>query len=220
MGNGLGTFGGFGVGAAVTAPTQPNLAVTLTGATTAIATITGQAGATHVLQYKTLQASEWTFSVVRVNDGDIVVVNLSPGVTYNFIVHSEDGDANSEPSIVVTIEVPQTSSDNIFDTMDIASVDMFLNTFAEQVTYHPAGGGDRVIDAIVTRENVRQVTAGRTPFAEIIFKNDASDGISAAESDSGGDAITYAPRQGGPASRRSLGGVISQNAGTIVREVF
>lgn len=219
MTDGLGTHGAFGAEGAATAPTQPTLSVTLDG-TTATATITGQAGAFHILRFKTLQESNWSAGIAISGDGDIVVSDLVPGTVYNFIAQSSDNSVFSVPSTVITIEVPSTSPQNIFDAMAIAANPVFTDVFAEQVTYHPAGGGDRVVQAIITRDSVRQVTGGITPVAEIMFLNDTSTGVTSSESDRGGDAITYPVNISETPSRRKLGGIIAQDAGMIIREAY
>jgi hypothetical protein len=79
---------------------------------------------------------------------------------------------------------------------------VFLPDFGEDVVYTPRNGAPRTIKAIVRRNPPAYVGSNGqpvAPIAEIEVANSATTGISSAELDTGGDAVTVAPRIGGTA---------------------
>jgi len=94
--------------------------------------------------------------------------------------------------------------------------------FGETVVYRPAGGDARTITAVVLRrppEGLRASPSVLRPYLAVLVKNDATEGISAAELDIGQDSIEVARRVGGTPERMSIARILSQHNGMIELEV-
>lgn len=79
--------------------------------------------------------------------------------------------------------------------------------FSEPVTYRPRTGAARAIQASLVRNppaTPAELSRGFTPSMMITVLNDATRGISAAELDTGGDAILLAQRLGDATSAAIL----------------
>lgn len=91
-------------------PSEPTLSVENDGDGAAVtATVSGTAGATHVLLYRTGTDASWTEGESRVGDGEIAQAGLSAGA-YHFIVQSRNDDGYSVPSNLIALEVKDTTS--------------------------------------------------------------------------------------------------------------
>lgn len=109
-----------------------------------------------------------------------------------------------------------------FDDNLEGSGDLFLDEFGEDITYHPSGGSDRAIQAIVTRlgpANLEGLPIGRAERLEIEVLNDTVFGIACSELNTGGDYVTLAARLGAAADRRRIVRLLSQDAEMIRLEV-
>lgn len=115
------------------------------------------------------------------------------------------------------------------DTLLADAKAVFTSTgdFAEAVTYHPrsfAGEvdrADRSINAVVVREQMAVVSQdGDTviPVYQVHVANDATEGISSAELDLGGDAISFPPRDGKAAEQKTITQLLIQDPGLLVFE--
>ena len=82
----------------------------------------------------------------------------------------------------------------------------------ETVTYRPARGTAREIQALVDRSGREERTGAATPGFELTVLNDATHGVAAGELDSGGDVIEVAEQPGGAAIRRRVVQVIERDA--------
>lgn len=109
---------------------------------------------------------------------------------------------------------------SIMDVADIAAAEVLLAIEGETVTYYPLGGASRDIQAVVERKGVVEVPGGKSPMAMVMTLNDATDGITSAEMDRGGDGIGYPVNIGEVASRREITEMPSQTAGMIILEVI
>ncbi len=194
----------------------PTLAVTVSG-TTATASITGDSGVTNYLVYKIPSETAWTAGGNRAGDGDIAVAGLSEGVRYTFVAYSLSDGGFSPPSIPVSVLIEATVT-GAQDSALAAEADTFLDLFGESVTYYPKGGGSRGITAIVDRNPVaglNGVPHGNTPKMVVSVKNDADDGISSSELETGGDKIALAVRLGETALQWRISALNWQDAGML-----
>ena len=103
---------------------------------------------------------------------------------------------------------------------DAAFAFMDSDTFAEAVTYLPATGGSRSINAVVFRDPPE--TPGENPggntlmrMVEVYVYNDTTSGIGAAELNLGGDKITVTDRLGKTAENLSIKQIVSQDNGVL-----
>lgn len=104
----------------------------------------------------------------------------------------------------------------VFDTELKSTAEYFLDTFGEQITYHPAEGDPRQIKAIIDRDAARGTDAppsGYGPAITVTIANDAEMGVAITDLDTGRDKIELAVRIGDDPQQRSLGQIISQDAG-------
>jgi hypothetical protein len=109
-----------------------------------------------------------------------------------------------------------------FETELVGSGALLLAEFGESITYDPATGADRAITAIVHRQGPDELTglpSGRAERLEIEVRNDAANGISSAEVNTGGDFITVAARIGDTAASRRITKIISQDTEMLRLEV-
>lgn len=111
----------------------------------------------------------------------------------------------------------------LHDLIATDAITVFCNTsdFAEEVTYYPRGGGARIIDAVVFREPIEsyaedEVTA--LAVYEVQVANDAVEGITSSELDTGGDAISFPPRDGKDPVRKAITRLLTQDHGMLVLE--
>jgi hypothetical protein len=94
----------------MSAPNAPTLSVANAGTgTSATATLTGDAGATHRLFYRAIGTAAWTTGLTRVGDGTITQTGLSAGRT-EFIAVSDNGEY-SLPSSCISVLVKATATD-------------------------------------------------------------------------------------------------------------
>ena len=98
-----------------------------------------------------------------------------------------------------------------------------IDLFGETVTYKPAAGGTRSIDACVRREHPRKSDEDPNPsiheYMSIFVMNDSTLGISAAEINLGGDSINFARRLGDTATDNSITQIESQDTGGLLLRV-
>ncbi len=214
-----GFFGDYPGGAGA-APGTPTLTLSVSG-TTVTATIDGDAGVTNYLVYKVASDSAWTAGGDRVGDGDLVVAGLSTGVRYSFVAFSLNGTIYSPPSLVQEVLI-ETSTISAQDAMLAVAADQLLSQFGEAVTYYPKGGGTRDIVGVVDRNPVGAITGsphGNTPRMMVIVKNDASDGISSSEVNTGGDKINLDVRIGESEQQRRITSLVWHDYGMMHLEV-
>jgi len=96
-----------------------------------------------------------------------------------------------------------------FDTtLELSADSFFLLPGAGYVTYFPATGEARKIQAVVNY-----------PGPEVLVKNSSSDGIASDEVDTGGDKIKMAPRDGKVPVLMRITRIISQDAGMMKLKV-
>jgi len=106
---------------------------------------------------------------------------------------------------------------------------VFCNSddFAEVVTYYPHRffgeelRPSRSIKAVVIRESIQLLSEDvvtNAPSFEVHVANDAINGISSDEIDTGGDQIELSPRDGKTAERRAITRVVTQDHGMLVLE--
>jgi len=106
-------------------------------------------------------------------------------------------------------------------TLKLSADSFFLLPGSGYVTYFPASGLSRRIQAVIDRpgpERIEELGGGRR-VSEVLVKNSSSDGIASTEIDTGGDKIKLAPRDGmRPVSMR-ITKIISQDAGMMKLKV-
>ena len=114
--------------------------------------------------------------------------------------------------------------------IDTDALTVFCNTddFAESVVYWSRAAlsrGDtagRTIDAVVMREQITAFAEDGSqmnlPSFEIHVANDATNGISSTELDTGGDQIAFPPRDGKAAVRKTILQLVTQDHGMLVLE--
>jgi len=83
-----------------TIPGAPALAVTISG-TTATATVTGTAGVTYTVLYKTVVATSWTSGGSRTGTGTVSIASLTEQTGYYFVSYATLAGVYSTPSIAV-----------------------------------------------------------------------------------------------------------------------
>ena len=114
-----------------------------------------------------------------------------------------DLDGAAAPAVVA----PSITAESEFDIAAVAAVDNFLDVFGETVTYYPAGGSSRSIQAVIVRKEV-EAMAGfsdvNNPVAIMQVANDSTRGIASFEIDRGGDEIEYSYKLGKTAQRRKI----------------
>jgi len=106
--------------------------------------------------------------------------------------------------------------------IDLTDADVFFSDFAEAVIYRPHAGRPRSILAVVDREPpafLAEANGPQTPGLHVIVRNNATEGISAAELDTGLDTIDVASRVGGEVTTRSIVRLVQQDAGLLRLEV-
>ncbi len=148
MRTGLGQLGkSFGpVEAGQEAPAPPTLSLSVSG-TTVTATITGDAGATHYLKYRTTNQA-WQDGGSRLGDGDIAVADLTSGQLYIFIVYSQiDSGSYSTPSRA-EIAYPAATGE-VAPTGEIGTAMVALRTMiSESETFQNAVGVEVAANAL------------------------------------------------------------------------
>ena len=92
--------------------------------------------------------------------------------------------------------------------------------FGEAVTYKPASGGTRAINAFVRREHPRpsdeDPSASIHEYMTVFVMNDSTLGIAASEINLGGDSINFARRLGDTATDNSITQIESQDTGGLL----
>lgn len=218
------TFGlGFGFGAMTEAkPSAPTITTTVSGTSVAV-TISGDAGATHFLKYKSSSNSEWIDGGSRSGDGTITVTGLSYDTPYTFTVYSQIDDGPlSEPSAASTVTIAEIY-ENDFDSQLSADSQFFLDEWGVTITYKPAGGGSRTIVAILDYGQIQamggmpNVNSGTVTMT---VANSSTIGISSSEIDRGGDKVSIPwPNEKSAVQDRRVAKIISQDAGMMTLEV-
>jgi len=218
----LATHGRVESGAVVgSLPTTPTF-TTATASGQATLTITGDAGATNYVKYKASADAAWTDGGSRSGDGDVTINNLSNDTPYIVIIYSIDADGLcSYPALAVMLTLTATL-DNDFDTATESDAILFLAEFGETVTYYPAGGGSRSIDAIVTREPTGRLDGashGTTQKLMITVANDSTIGISSSEIDTAKDKVSLVNRIGEAAQQRIITKISIHDHGMMNLEI-
>ena len=206
----------------ISIPTTPTVTVAA-GTLAFTATISGDAGVTNYLKYKTASGSAWLDGGSRSGDGDITVSSLNNDVTYIIVVYSINDltDVVSLPSYAQTVSFSSTAEGD-FESDLADNADEYLTAFGEIVYYLPNGGGSREILGIIDYEGVSALGGapfGTGPTINVTVKNDDTDGISTSEIDVGKDLITISTRIGKATENRRLVSIISEDAGMVTLEV-
>ena len=112
-------------------------------------------------------------------------------------------------------------SDAFDKTLELSADAFFLLPGAEYVTYFPASGDPRRIQAVVNRPGPERIAAlgGGRQVCEVLIKNSSSDGIASDQVDTGGDKIQMAARDGKVPVLMRITRIISQDAGMIKLKV-
>lgn len=206
------------------APASPTLSISASG-TTITATISGASGATHYLKYKGSADTSWQSGGSRSGNGNITVSGLTANAPYIFTCYSQvDGGVYSLPAVAVyVIPAPDTDTSNDFDDAVIAANDVILETMGITITYLPRAGGSRAILAIIDYGQIAAMPgmpAANSGTVTITVANDATDGISLAEFDSGGDMVTIPwPYEYSSAQNRLIVKKVIEDAGMVTYEI-
>lgn len=113
---------------------------------------------------------------------------------------------------------------SLHDLIESDAVTVFCNTqdFAESVTYYPRSGSSRAIDSVVSREQIVGFDADNNQVNlaawQVHVANSATTGISSTELNLGGDQISFPPRDGQAAVRKSITQLLFQDHGMLVLE--
>lgn len=182
------------------APAAPTLSVALSG-TTATATITGDATATHTLGYQTAGDAGWTEGGTCSGSGTVVMEDLTPGNVYYFVAfaYSHTEQAYSQPSNLVAITVAITAT-SLFEEV-LASVGALVLTAMDPITvvYKPQGSGARSISALVDfggHETMEPGPRTNAPLFTVLVRNDPTAGISSTELDRARDLVSLPNHKG------------------------
>jgi hypothetical protein len=94
----------------------------------------------------------------------------------------------------------------------------------ESVVYRPASPGagkpaTRTIQALVTRGVPEPYLSGAAPVLHVCVLNDATDGISSAEVDTGADLIDVPERFGGTAGGKGIAQIAAQDPEFLTLEM-
>lgn len=116
---------------------------------------------------------------------------------------------------------------SIFDDVLQADSEFFVDADiigGEQVVYVPRTGSPRVIQAIVSRNQlspISELPGNSRPVVNIVIsvQNNAVCGIASTEIDTGGDRVRLSRRKGAPVEDRPIANVISHDAGMLRLEV-
>ena len=107
-----------------------------------------------------------------------------------------------------------------FDKTLIASADAFFKLpGAEPVTYFPAGGVSRRIEAVISRtgaEGLPGVAGGSLPAFEVLVRNDDAEGIASEAVDTGGDKIECSKRVAARPKVMRITEVLNHDAGLML----
>lgn len=202
-------------------PSTPGLSI-VTGDGSVTATISGDGGVTHYLKYKGTGHSSWQDGGSRSGDGTLVVSGLKNDVPYIFIAYSRNGQGPVSLPAVAKLATLIDDTSNDFDELLEDTVSQFLDEFAEDIKYLPAGGGQREIRAIIDREPPTDLDGaphGQAPRCTITVANNSTTGISSSEIDTGGDKVELAMRMGETVQQRRITKIASQDAGMMTLEV-
>jgi hypothetical protein len=205
----------------ITTPAAPTISLAA-GTGQIVASITGDAGATHTLLYKALGDSAWSAGGSRSGDGDITVSSLSNSIVYIFVAYSQIGSgANSAPAPAMGATLGDSTDYGDYPIADQydEGADVLLEIFGESATYKPAGGGSRSIQAIIDRDDAAALVGlANSPLLIVRVKNSTTEGISASEIDTGGDKINLVVRLGETAQDRNITRILSQDQGMLELE--
>ncbi len=201
-----------------TPPTAPTItAAAGTGSVTI--TIDGAAGVTNYVKYKGNQTA-WQDGGSRSGDGDVVISSLDNDIVYTFVAYSESGGLYSPPSPAANVTLTADQTGDVFDDM-AGHGDIFLDKFGQTVTYKPAGGGSRsilgILDILDNEDGSAPGTRG--PKITVWVNNNTTDGISAAEVNTGGDKLTCTYRKGVAAVDKRIVAILDQDEEMIQLEV-
>ena len=127
-------------------PATPTLSLSVSG-TTVTATITGTAGATHYLKYRTTNQA-WADGGSRSGDGDIEVADLTNGQLYIFIVFSQISFGPYSAPSTAEIVYPAATGD-VAPTGQIGTAMVALRTMiSESETFQNAVGVEVAANAL------------------------------------------------------------------------
>lgn len=111
----------------------------------------------------------------------------------------------------------------------MADVELFLNTYGEEITYRPKNGNPRQILAVVDRNvptPISEAGAGMRKQINIHVANRETDkddddygGIGSTEFDSGGDKVSLPLRLGGELQTRPIIGLFEQDDEMLILEL-
>ena len=110
-------------------------------------------------------------------------------------------------------------SDVFDDTLSAAAESFFLLPGSETVTYYPAVGAGRRINAVVSRGEpggVPDIRGDSFQRPAILVRNDATKGIASDTVDCGGDEIEVARRVGNAPKRLRIMEILNQDAGLML----
>lgn len=96
------------------------------------------------------------------------------------------------------------------------SLKTLIDAMGEDINYKKDSGVVREVRMLVDRALSTEIGAAATPSITIHFLNDADDGITSAELDTGLDAYEIAERFGGTAVYRGIANIIEQDQVGII----
>ncbi len=106
------------------------------------------------------------------------------------------------------------------DTLELAGEAMLACLDPETITYTPAVGAARSIEALIQREVPLELANHEiVPATVLRVRNHATLGILASAVDTGGDKITWQPKRGGATKDSRIVRIVAQDAGHLVLEV-
>ncbi len=208
-------------------PTTPVLSVAA-GTLSAVATITGEAGCTHYLYYKSATDASWRDGGSRSGDGTITVTGLANNVPYFFLAISKNSPGiYSLPSVTMQLTLTGTAAAaavSPFDELLIATASEFLAELGIDVTVLPPAGGTRPIKAIVDYEapaEIEGMPAGaHSTRTFITVANSSTTGISSSEYDSGANwKVQISTNVGETPKTKRITKISYQDAGMMKLEV-
>lgn len=109
------------------------------------------------------------------------------------------------------------------ETLKLSADSFFLLPGAEYVTYFPASGASRKIQAIVDRigaEQMDDLSGGQREVMEILVKNSSEDGIASNEVNTGGDKLQVGIRNGTRPVMARVVEILNQDAGMLKLKVY
>jgi len=104
------------------------------------------------------------------------------------------GDAESEASTVITDSTPVAEA-----ALQASESAVMESLSAKYISYYPDGGAERRILALISYlgpQPMDGISGGSRPQFELLIRNDATAGITAAELDTAADKLSIPPRIG------------------------